>query len=198
MRPVFPAAFLPALSHLCGARRALVLSLVAGVCSFGGGLAPAQAQGTTAASSSGVVLSQAWVRPAAKGQRVTGGYLQIQAREAVSLVGVSTPVAGKAEVHEMKMEGDVMRMRALPSLPVGAGQTVSLQPGGNHLMLMDLKQPVAAGSQVSLSLKFKDAKGQAFEVPVSAVVQTVAPGQAPMKAGAGHGDHADHHGHHHH
>ncbi|MEY4428865.1 MAG: hypothetical protein RLZZ182_1554, partial [Pseudomonadota bacterium] len=137
-------------------------------------------------------------RPAAKGQRVTGGYLQIQAREAVSLVGVSTPVAGKAEVHEMKMEGDVMRMRALPSLPVGAGQTVSLQPGGNHLMLMDLKQPVAAGSRVPLSLKFKDAKGQVFEVSVSAVVQATAPGQAPAKAGAGHGDHGDHHEHHHH
>ena len=167
--------------------------------------AKATAKATAAARSQPVVVSQAWVRPAAKGQRVTGGYLQIQAQEAVTLVGFSTPVAGQAELHEMKMDGDVMRMRALTSLPIAAGQTATLKPGGNHLMLMDLKQPIDKGSQVPLTLTFKSANGQTFEVKVSAVAQSVAPaasGVQDKKAGAHgdmghHGDHHDHHGHKH-
>lgn len=161
---------------------------------------PALAQTASGAStavsrSQPVVVSQAWVRPAAKGQRVTGGYLQIQAQEAVTLLGFASPVAGKAEVHEMKMDGDVMRMRALPSLAIAAGQTVNLQPGGNHLMLFDLKQPIAAGAKVPLILKFQDARGKTFEWPVTAEARATSPSGARPDAAA-HGHHGDHHDHH--
>ena len=172
--------------------------------------APAHAQATagkttTAARSQPVVVSQAWVRPTVKGQQGTGGYLQIQAQEAVTLVGLASPVAGKAELHEMKMDGDVMRMRALAELPIAAGETAALKPGGNHLMLLDLKRPIDKGSLVPLTLKFKGANGQAFDVQVSAMAQVAAPaasgGQAKVGGQGGkghHGDHHDHGGHDHH
>ena len=90
----------------------------------------------------------------------------------MQLVGVSTPVAGTAEVHEMKMDGDVMRMRAISKLDLPAGQTVELKPGGYHVMLMDLKQPLAPGSTVPLTLALRDAKGVEskleLKVPVAA------------------------------
>jgi copper(I)-binding protein len=148
------------------------------------------------------VLSNAWVRPVVKGQRVTGGYLQIKALEAVTLLAVASSVAGQSELHEMKMDGDVMRMRALPSLSIAAGQTVSLQPGGNHLMLMGLKQPIAAGAKVPLTLKFRNASGQVFERSVTADARSTAPsGGAASGArhdAAAHGHHGDHHDHHDH
>ena len=74
--------------------------------------------------------------------------MTLTAREPLSLVGVATPVAGVAEVHEMKMEGEVMKMRAVPALELPAGKPVELKPGGYHLMLMDLKAPLrrAAGA----------------------------------------------------
>jgi copper(I)-binding protein len=82
-------------------------------------------------------------------------------------------VAGVAEVHEMKMEGDTMRMRAVEGgLALPARQTVELKPGGYHLMLMDLKQPLGKDSTVPLTLRFEDAKGQKstleLKVPVLA------------------------------
>lgn len=101
----------------------------------------------------------AWVRSSVPGQQGTGAFMKITASQAMQLVGVSTPVAGIAEVHEMKMEGDVMRMRALPKLDLPAGRTVELKPGGYHLMLMDLKQSLAPGSTVPLTLVLRDAKG---------------------------------------
>jgi copper(I)-binding protein len=101
----------------------------------------------------------AWVRSAVPGQQGTGAFMKLTALQAMQLVGVSTPVAGTAEVHEMKMDGDVMRMRAVPKLDLPAGETVELKPGGYHVMLMDLKQPLAPGSTVALTLLLRDAKG---------------------------------------
>jgi copper(I)-binding protein len=101
----------------------------------------------------------AWVRSSVPGQQGTGAFMKITAQEVMQLVGVSTPVAGTAEVHEMKMDGDVMRMRAVPKLDLPAGKAVELKPGGYHVMLMDLKQPLAAGSTVPLTLVLRNAKG---------------------------------------
>jgi copper(I)-binding protein len=92
---------------------------------------------------------------------------------------VSSPVAGVAQVHEMKMEGDVMKMRAMPSLDLPAGQTVQLKPGGYHVMMMDLKQTLPKGSTVPLTLRFKDAQGAESKVELKVPVSTVAPGAAP-------------------
>jgi periplasmic copper chaperone A len=114
----------------------------------------------------------AWVRSAVPGQQGTGAFMKITAAQAMQLVGVSTPVAGTAEVHEMKMDGDVMRMRAVSKLDLPAGQTVELKPGGYHVMLMDLKQPLAPGSTVPLTLSLRDGKGALskleLKVPVTA------------------------------
>jgi copper(I)-binding protein len=85
-------------------------------------------------------------------------------------VGVSSPVAGVAEVHEMKMDGNVMKMSAVPAIDLPAGKSVSLQPGGYHVMLMDLKGPLAKDTSVTITLKFKDSKGvlsqQEVKLPV--------------------------------
>ena len=125
-----------------------------------------------------VRIEQAWVRASVPGQRGTGGYMKLTARERQQLVGVSSPVAGVAEVHEMKMDGEVMKMRAVGALDLPAGKTVELKPGGLHLMLMDLKQPLAPGSGVPLTLVFKDARGVQRRVETRVLVSASAPGAA--------------------
>ena len=108
--------------------------------------------------------------------------MKITAKTGTQLVGVSSPVAGVAEVHEMKMEGDIMKMRATPVLDLPAGKTVELKPGGYHVMLMDLKQPFVKGSQVPLTLMFKDAKGVQSKLALTLPVTNIAPGGASVKA----------------
>jgi len=107
--------------------------------------------------------------------------MNITAKKGTRLVGVSSPAAGVAEVHEMKMEGDIMRMRALPGLDLAAGQTVSLKPGGYHLMLMDLKAPLANGSTVAVTLRFKDGKGIESKLDLVLPVALAAPGAVTGK-----------------
>lgn len=104
--------------------------------------------------------------------------MSLTAKDGAQLVGVSSPVAGVAEVHEMKMEGDVMKMRAVPSLSLPAGKKVELKPGGYHLMLMDLKAPLAKDSTVPVTLLFKDAKGAESKLELKLPVATAAPGAA--------------------
>lgn len=119
-----------------------------------------------------VDVSGAWARATVQGQKATGAFMQLTAKEASRLVAVSSPVAGVAEVHEMKMEGDVMKMRALPGgLDLPAGKAVTLSPGSLHVMLLDLKLPLQKDTTIPLTLVFKDAKGMqstmALKVPVA-------------------------------
>lgn len=108
-----------------------------------------------------VDVRDAWVRPSVPGQSGTGAFMKLTAPTGSRLVGIATPAAGVAEIHEMKMEGDTMRMRELPrGLELPAGQTVELKPGGYHVMMMDLKQALAKGTTVPVTLRFEDAKGQ--------------------------------------
>jgi periplasmic copper chaperone A len=118
----------------------------------------------------------AWVRSSVAGQQGTGAFMRLTATEATQLVGVSTPVAGVAEVHEMKMEGDVMKMRAMDKLDLPAGRTIELKPGGYHLMLLDLKQPLKQGSTVPMTLLFRDAKGVESKLELKVPVAPKAPG----------------------
>ena len=120
----------------------------------------------------------AWVRSAVPGQQGTGAFMKLTANEPMQLVSVSTPLAGVAELHEMKMEGDVMRMRAIGKLDLPAGRTVELKPGGYHLMLMDLKQPLVLGSTVPLSLVLRDSKGVESKLELSVPVRVAAPAGA--------------------
>ena len=126
-----------------------------------------------------VKISNAWVRTTVAGQQSTGAFMALTAPAAMKLVSVSTPAAGIVEVHEMKMDGDIMRMREIPQLELPAGKTVELKPGGLHMMLMDLKQPFAKDARVPFTLHFKNAKGVDSELKVMLQVAAVAP--APVK-----------------
>ena len=108
----------------------------------------------------GITVKDAWVRTSVPGQMATGAFMKITARENSKLVALSSPVAGVVEVHEMKMDGGIMKMRAVEGgLDLPAGKTVELKPGGYHVMLMDLKAALPKDSTVPLTLVFKDARG---------------------------------------
>lgn len=126
-----------------------------------------------------VDVKSAWVRTAVPGQKATGAFMTLTAKDGARLMGGSSPVAGVVEVHEMKMDGDIMRMREVPQLQLPAGKTVALKPGGLHVMLMDLKQPFAKDAQVPFTLHFKDAKGVDSQLSLLLPVAAVAP--APVK-----------------
>ena len=126
-----------------------------------------------------VEVKNAWVRASVQGQKATGAFMQITASQPTTLVGAASPVAGVAEVHEMKMDGDVMRMRALPQgLPLPAGKAVALTPGGYHVMLMDLKQQVKVGDEVPLTLTIENKDGSRATIELKAAAR---PLNAPMK-----------------
>ena len=117
-----------------------------------------------------VAVTDAWARATVTGQKATGAFMKLTAAQATRLVGASSPAAGVVEVHEMKMEKDVMKMAAIPALDLPAGKAVELKPGGYHVMLMDLKAPLPKDGTVALTLLFKDAKGvtmqQELKLPV--------------------------------
>ena len=123
-----------------------------------------------------VEVSDAWVRATGQGQKATGVFMNLTAQKATRLVGVKTDLTASAEVHEMKMEKDVMKMQAVKALDLPAGQTVALKPGSHHVMLMDLKAPVAEDSQVVLTLLFEDAAGVKTQKEVKAVAKKMAMG----------------------
>ena len=122
-----------------------------------------------------VAVKDAWVRTTVPGQKASGAFMTITSKVDLKLVGASSPVAGVTEVHEMKMSGDVMQMRAIPSLDLPAGKAVALRPGGLHVMLLDLKAALPKDSTVPLTLMFKDAKGVPSKVELTVPVSTVAP-----------------------
>ena len=127
------------------------------------------------AATAPVKAENAWARASVQGQDSSGAFVTLVASEPVTLTGVSTPAAGIAELHEMKMEGNVMRMRAAETLPVAPGKPLELRPGGFHIMLMDLKGPLMAGTKIPLTLSFKDAKGQASELKLAVPVSVLPP-----------------------
>lgn len=127
------------------------------------GLAQAQA----------VDIKEPWARATVAGQKASGAFMQLTAPSQSKLVGVKSPVAGVTEIHEMKMEGNTMKMSALPFLALPAGKTVELRPGGYHVMLMDLKEPLKADSKVALTLTFEDDKGQKSDVQLSVPVRAM-------------------------
>jgi copper(I)-binding protein len=130
----------------------------------------------------GVVFAQAvevkdgWVRVTVQGQKATGAFMKITARDGARLVAASSPAAGVAEVHEMKMEGDVMKMRAVAGgLDLPAGKTIEFKPGGYHVMLMDLKTALKKDSTVPLTLTFRDNQGGESKVELQLPVRLAPP-----------------------
>ena len=127
----------------------------------------------TCAVAQSVEVKDAWVRTSVPGQKATGAFMKITAKDGARLVSVSSPVAGVTEVHEMKMEGDVMKMRALAAgLELPAGKTVELKAGGYHVMLMDLKAALPKDSMVPMTLTFRNTKGVETKVELKLPVAT--------------------------
>ena len=107
-----------------------------------------------------LVLAHAWARATPGGAKVGGGYITIENKGATAdkLIDGSSPAAGKVEIHEMAVNNGVMKMRPLKEgLPIPAGQSVKLAPGGYHIMLMELKGPLKKGDKVPVTLNFEKA-----------------------------------------
>jgi copper(I)-binding protein len=118
-----------------------------------------------------VSVSDPWVRATVPQQKVAGAFMQLKSAKAVKLVAVKTPVAGRVELHQMAMEGQTMRMRAVESIDLPAGQAVNLASGGYHVMLFDLQRQLKEGEQVPLTLTVVDAAGKRADIAVSAPVR---------------------------
>jgi copper(I)-binding protein len=143
-------------------------------------LAAAAGVGASGAALAQVDVDGAWVRGTVAAQKNSGAFLTLHAHEAAKLVGVSSPVAEVAEIHEMKMDGNVMKMRAVPSLDLPKMQNVELKPGGYHIMLLGLKQELKAGSTVPLTLKIA-LKDKTVEQQVNAEVRALGAGTPAAK-----------------
>jgi periplasmic copper chaperone A len=119
-----------------------------------------------------LVISQAWSRATPSGAKTGGGYLTIENKGSAAdkLIAVSADVAGKVEVHEMAMNNGVMTMRPLDNgLSIDPGKTVKLAPGGFHLMMMELKNPLKQGDKVPVTLQFEKAGKVAVTLDVQGV-----------------------------
>lgn len=113
-------------------------------------------------------VKDAWVRTTVAQQKATGAFFQLRADSDLQLVEASSPVAAMVEIHEMAMEGSVMRMRAVESLPLPAGKSVEFKPGGLHVMLMGLNRPLAAGDKIPLTLVYLDKNKKRHQIEVQA------------------------------
>ena len=118
-----------------------------------------------------VIVSDAWTRATAPGQAVAGVYFDIESENNARLVGVETGVTDLAELHFMKMEDGVMRMRSLPKVDLPERETVKFAPGGLHVMLFELKRPLEAGSEFGLTLLVEDDGGRRTPVNVNVEVR---------------------------
>lgn len=123
------------------------------------------------AHAGGIVISQPFARATTPGARVAAAYLQLEntGKTPITLVSATSPVCGKVELHTMSMEGGIMRMRQITDgVTIQPGGTASLEPGGMHLMLMDLRQQLTPGTEVAITLTFNGAPSQTLKFPVQA------------------------------
>ncbi|WP_338446487.1 copper chaperone PCu(A)C [Pelagerythrobacter marensis] len=154
-------------------RRTIAVSLSVAMALAACDGAPGDAPTTeTRTAATGIAVEQAWSRETAPGQDVGGAFLTIRntGDEADRLVGGTTPIAGDVQIHTVDMEGGVMRMRELAEgLEIAAKRTVTLAPGGYHIMLMDLREPLARGAHVPLTLEFEKAGAVAVTLDVQPI-----------------------------
>jgi periplasmic copper chaperone A len=126
-----------------------------------------------AVSGDAVKISDAWARETAPGQSIGAAYMRIRSTEDVTLIGVASSASKSAELHQMSMKGDLMQMREVKTVKVSPEKEAALEPGGTHIMLVDLKRPLKVGDAVSLKLTFRRANGSAFVVPTSVRVRSM-------------------------
>lgn len=130
------------------------------------------AQGVTkTVKTDAIKIESAYTRATAPGQQVAGGFMKIDNKGNVAdqLLSASSPAAGEVQIHEMAMDGNVMKMRQVKDIAVPAGGSVELKPGGYHLMFMNLKGPFAAGQTIPVKLKFAKAGEVEVNLPVNAM-----------------------------
>jgi periplasmic copper chaperone A len=122
------------------------------------------------ASVGSIKIEHAYTRATAPGQQAAGGFLKIENKGAADqLISASSPIAGDVQLHEMAMDGNVMKMRQVKDIPVPADGAVELKPGGYHLMFLNLKGPFNAGQTVPVKLRFAKAGEVEVKLPVNAV-----------------------------
>jgi periplasmic copper chaperone A len=120
-----------------------------------------------------IAIGHPYARATVSGQPAGGGYMKLENKgDADRLLSVSADVAASVELHEMKMDGDVMRMRQVDAIVLPAGKTVELAPGALHIMFVGLKAPLAAGSSFPMKLKFEKAGEVMVDVKVEAASAT--------------------------
>ena len=125
----------------------------------------------TATAHAQVTVDKPWVRTTVAQQTTSAAYLTITSVQGGKLVAASSPLAASVGVHEMKMDGDMMKMRGVDALPLPAGKPVEFKPNGYHLMLTGLKSQVKAGDVVPIKLVVENAKGQRETVDVKATAR---------------------------
>ena len=128
-----------------------------------------------------VEVKNAWARAAVAGQSGTGAFMQLRSAEGARVVGAASTVAGVVEIHEMKMDGSVMRMRAMPALDLPAGKPVDLKPGGYHVMLMDLKRVLQPGDKFTIELRVERKDKSLVTQPVEVEVRAGPSGASAHK-----------------
>ena len=143
-------------THLMSCAAAVLLLLSA----CGGSQPPAP-------TATGLQVSEGWVRAMPPGSKVAAGYLELHnpGSKTLRVTALRSPVAASVEAHDMTMENGQMRMRET-ALVLAPGERLALQPGGRHLMLMGVLQPLAEGQTVALMIELDDGTSQSLELPV--------------------------------
>jgi periplasmic copper chaperone A len=127
------------------------------------------AAGGVAAQGSDVQVKDVWARATPGGAQTAAIYVTMASAAGDRLTGASTPAAQTAELHIMTMDNGVMKMRQVDGIDLPAGQTVTLKPGGYHIMLTGLAQPLKEGQSFPLTLTFAKAGAQQVTVNVQKV-----------------------------
>ena len=118
-----------------------------------------------------VKVFDVWARTTVPGASVSAAYMHIKSAKPMKLVKAESPVAGMTEIHQMSMKDGVMNMSAIDAVEIPAGKLIDLKPGGLHVMLMQLKQPIKKGDEVPLKLTFEDAAKKTIVLDVKAKAQ---------------------------
>lgn len=124
-----------------------------------------------------VTLSKAWARATPGGSTMSAAFLEISSKAGDKLIAVASPIAGRVEVHTNLKEGDVMKMRRVEALDIEPGTPRVLKPMGDHIMIMDLKEPLKEGGTLKLTLTFEKAGSIDVNAPI------LAPGATPERKG---------------
>ena len=129
-----------------------------------------------------VKVGDPWARATAPGAPAGGAFMSLTADANMALVAAESSASKVVELHTMAMENGVMIMRQVPQIDLPKGQTVSLKPGGLHVMLIGLHAPLKAGDKVDMTLRVKDSQGKEQRIPVTAEIRTfVRPAAKPAE-----------------